>query len=36
MVSKILNHVETGITAVYDPNSHDANKSQDLVGGLVK
>jgi hypothetical protein len=26
VVSKILNHVETGVTAVYDRHSHDLEK----------
>jgi hypothetical protein len=26
VVSKILNHVETGVTAVYDPNGYDLEK----------
>jgi integrase len=29
-VSKILNHVETGVTAVYDRHSYDAEKRQAL------
>ncbi len=31
VVSKILNHVESGITAVYDRHSYDAEKRQALV-----
>ncbi len=31
VVSKILNHVESGITAVYDRHSYDAEKCQALV-----
>jgi hypothetical protein len=31
VVSKILNHVECGITAVYDRHSYDAEKHQTLV-----
>lgn len=27
MVSKVLNHVETGVTTVYDRHSHDAEAS---------
>jgi hypothetical protein len=30
VVSKILNHVESGITAVYDRHSYDAEKRQAL------
>ena len=30
-ISKILNHVETGITAVYDRHSYDAEKKAALV-----
>jgi hypothetical protein len=26
VVSKILNHVETGVTAIYDPHSYDLEK----------
>ena len=29
-VSKILNHVETGVTAVYDRHSYDAEKRHAL------
>ena len=31
VVSKILNYVESGITAVYDRHSYDAEKRQALV-----
>ncbi len=31
VVSKILNHVESGVTAVYDRHSYDAEKRQALV-----
>jgi integrase len=31
VVSKILNHVERGVTAVYDRHSYDAEKRQALV-----
>ena len=31
VVSKILNHAESGITAVYDRHSYDAEKRQALV-----
>ena len=30
MVSKVLNHVESGITAVYDRHSYDAEKRRAL------
>ena len=30
VVSKILNHAETGVTAVYDRHSYDAEKRQAL------
>ncbi len=30
VVAKILNHVESGITAVYDRHSYDAEKRQAL------
>ena len=30
VISKILNHIETGITAVYDRHSYDAEKRQAL------
>ena len=30
VVSKILNHVEPGVTAVYDRHSYDAEKRQAL------
>ena len=38
VVSKILNHVESGITAVYDRHSYDAEKRHalDLWGNYVK
>lgn len=42
VVSKILNHVETGVTAVYDRHSYDAEKRQaldlwaDHLGKLAK
>lgn len=38
VVSKILNHVESGITAVYDRHSYDAEKRQALVrwGGRLE
>ena len=37
-VSKILNHVESGITAVYDRHSYDAEKRHalDLWGSYVE
>ena len=31
VVSKILNHVESGVTAVYDRHSYDAEKRRALV-----
>ncbi len=31
VVSKILNHVESGVTAVYDRYSYDAEKRRALV-----
>jgi hypothetical protein len=31
VVSKILNHVEGGVTAIYDRNAYDAEKRQALV-----
>ncbi len=38
VVSKILNHVESGITAVYDRHSYDAEKRHalDLWGNYVE
>ncbi len=38
VVSKILNHVESGITAVYDRHSYDAEKRHalDLWGAYVE
>jgi hypothetical protein len=30
VVSKILNHVESGVTAVYDRHSYDAEKREAL------
>ncbi|MCH9650812.1 MAG: integrase arm-type DNA-binding domain-containing protein [Deltaproteobacteria bacterium] len=38
VVSKILNHVESGVTAVYDRHSYDAEKRRALVrwGGRVE
>ncbi len=37
-MSKILNHVESGITAVYDRHSYDAEKRHalDLWGSYVE
>lgn len=31
VVSKVLNHVETGVTAVYDRHSYDAEKRKALT-----
>ena len=30
MISKVLNHVETGVTAVYDRHGYDAEKQAAL------
>jgi hypothetical protein len=35
-ISKILNHVETGVTAVYDRHSYDAEKKAALDWWAVK
>lgn len=31
VVSKILNHVESGVTAIYDRHSYDAEKREALA-----
>jgi len=36
VISKILNHVETGITAVYDRHSYDAEKREALEAWAAK
>ena len=38
VVSKILNHVESGVTAIYDRHSYDAEKREALAkwGGRVE
>jgi hypothetical protein len=30
-ISKILNHVETGVTAIYDRHGYDAEKREELT-----
>lgn len=38
VISKVLNHVETGVTAVYDRHSYDAEKREALEtwAGVLK